>query len=76
MDLIETQEKLKLFYLFMSYKVIIIHLKKEFLKENNRTINVQFTELNSNLQSFSVQGFKLPFHKRVWYKIKNIFRKD
>lgn len=74
-DLMETQDKFELSFRCIGYEKIVLTYEKAFFENiENKTIDVQFTEENINMISFYVYE-KVPFHKRVWYKVRNIFRR-
>ncbi len=71
----ETQDKFELSYRYIGYEGINLTYDKAFFENiENRTINIQFTEENTTIISFYVYE-KAPLHKRIWYKIRNVFRR-
>lgn len=74
-DVLESQDSFQLSFGYVGYKEVVLSFDKTYFEEiKNRTVNVQFTEENINLIFFSV-GVKPPLHKRIWYKVRNVFRR-
>ena len=74
-DLMETQDTFKLVFGYLGYQDIILsHDKAIFEEIRGRKINVQFTEV-VELSVFYIQQGKTPIHKRIWYKIRNTFKR-
>ena len=74
-DVLESQDSFQLSFGYIGYKEIVLSYDKLFIEDiKNRNIDVQFTEENVDLIVFSV-GVKAPLHKRIWYKIRNVFRR-
>ncbi len=74
-DVIETLEKVNLVFAYVGYEQILWSQDKTYFEEiKDVKVNVQFTQ-EVELSVFSIYGVKAPLHKRVWYKIRNVFRK-
>lgn len=71
-DLIETQNKFELSFRYIGYEGINLTYDKAFF-EKITTINVQFSEV-VELTVFMIQA-TAPIHKRIWYKVRNTFRR-
>lgn len=62
-------------YSYVGYQTVEKEINLNLLnKRENREINIKFEE-NSEIIAFYVTR-KLPFHKRIWRGIKNIFYKN
>lgn len=68
---LDSLKKLTLIYSYIGYKTTERIIETDI---NERVINIEFKYDPNSITEFIVT-YKAPFHKRVWYRIKNIFRK-
>ncbi|VXC19135.1 conserved hypothetical protein [Flavobacterium sp. 9AF] len=74
-DVIESLEKVNLVFGYVGYKQILWSEDKTYFEQiKDVKVNVQFTE-PVELSVFYIYSKKVPLHKRIWYKIRNVFRK-
>ena len=72
-DILEKNDNIILTVSYIGYETVerLIE-KKQVINLDNRSVNIQLEE-SAEIIEFYIK--RAPIHKRIWYKVKNIFRK-